>query len=144
MELRIKCRAESLDRLKAVLPECLLELADAELQSLDPCLVDALRLVVECFVQVVECREEPGDQVSRRVLDRLVLGLARPLLEVVEVGGRAQVTVLGPAVADSSSAILASIKAADRDSAEAPCACSAIGSTVSFGSCGCLRVAISF
>src|ERR1700694_93235 len=94
VQLRVERDAYGLDRLEAVRSESLFQLADAELQALDPRLVYACRLVVERLVEVVEGGQQPCDQVRRRVLDGVELLLSGALLEVLEVGGRSQVAIL--------------------------------------------------
>ena len=63
VQLRVERDAYGLDRLEAVRSESLFQLADAELQALDPRFVYACRLVVERLVQVVEGGQQPCDQV---------------------------------------------------------------------------------
>src|SRR5437879_7247156 len=93
VDLGVEALADRVDWLQAVGSQGLLELADAELQPLDPGLINAFGLVFEHVPQVVEHRQQAPDQVGRCMLHRLQLLLAHALLVVVEVGGEAKVAV---------------------------------------------------
>src|SRR5260370_556697 len=71
-----------------------LQLAHAQLHAFQPRRVDALGPVCERLVEVVESGQQPVDQLSGGVLDRVDLILARALLEVLEVGSQSQITIL--------------------------------------------------
>src|SRR2546430_445963 len=78
VQLRVEAGADGLDRLEPMRAQGLVQLAHAQLESLDPCLVDTLWLVIEGLVQVVERGQKSGDQVGRSVLDGLKLLLTGP------------------------------------------------------------------